>query len=52
MEVTEDTSTTEVREVSPDTPPAPVPPSERPLTGVEREALLLTPVEVDYGKAA
>ena len=52
MEVTEDTPTTEVKEVSPEAPPTPVPPSERPQTGVEREALLLTPVEVDHGKAA
>ena len=34
-----------------DAPPAVVPPSERPQTGVEREQLLLTPVEVDNGKA-
>ncbi len=26
--------------------------SDSPMTGVEREALLLTPVEVDHGKAA
>ncbi len=32
-------------------PPAVVPPSERPQTGLEREQLLLTPVEVDNGKA-
>ncbi len=34
-----------------DASPAVVPPSERPLTGLEREQLLLTPVEVDNGKA-
>ncbi|MCH8064256.1 MAG: NADH-quinone oxidoreductase subunit B [Chloroflexi bacterium] len=34
-----------------DAPPAVVPPSERPETGREREQLLLTPVEVDHGKA-
>jgi len=34
------------------TPPAVIPPSERPMTSIEREALLLTPVEVDQGKAA
>ena len=56
MEVTE-----EVAEATPETtettettkaPPKVVPPSERPETGVEREAKLLTPVEVDPGKAA
>ncbi len=35
-----------------DAPPTVVPPSQRPRTGVEREAELLTPVEVDHGKAA
>lgn len=34
-----------------DTAPAPASPSERPKTGVEREAELLVPVEVDHGKA-
>ena len=37
--------------VTDDAPPAVVPPSERPETGLEREQLLLTPVEVDNGKA-
>ena len=37
---------------APEAPPTPVPPSERPpLTGIEREELRLTPVEVDHGKA-
>ena len=47
MEVNKDTPTSE----TPPSTPEVVPPSERPLTGVEREALLLTPVEVDHGKA-
>ncbi len=34
-----------------DAPPAVVPPSERPQTSLEREQILLTPVEVDNGKA-
>ena len=54
MEITEEAGTTTETE-APDAPPAPptvVPPSERPKTGVEREAELLTPVEVDHGKAA
>ena len=37
---------------APAAPPTPVPPSQRPQTGVERELALLTPVEVDPGKAA
>ena len=53
MEVTEETASatpeTETTE-APAAPPDVVPPSERPQTGVEREALLLTPVEVDHGK--
>ncbi len=36
---------------APAAPPVPVPPSERPKTGVERELELLTPAEVDHGKA-
>jgi len=53
MEVAETTATTEtqVTETAPAAPPVPVPPSERPQTGVERERELLTPVEVDHGKA-
>ncbi len=55
MEVTEEvaggTAETEVQEAPP-APPEVVPPSERPTTGVEREAARLTPVEVDHGKAA
>ncbi len=47
MEVADETAATE----SPASTPDVVPPSDRPLTGVEREALLLTPVEVDHGKA-
>jgi NADH-quinone oxidoreductase subunit B len=53
MEVTEETasaaSTPETAE-APASPPEVVPPSERPETGVDRERLLLTPVEVDHGK--
>ena len=54
MEITEEAGTTTETEVqdAPRTPPAVIPPSERPKTGVEREAELLTPVEVDHGKAA
>ncbi len=54
MEVTETaaaTTETVVEETAPAAPPKPVPPSERPKTGVEREAELLTPAEVDPGKA-
>ena len=54
MEITEEAGTTTETEV-PDAPPAPpavIPPSERPKTGVEREAALLTPAEVDSGQAA
>ena len=52
MEVTEGaTAETDISD-TPDAPPKVIPPSERPKTGVEREAELLTPVEVDYGKAA
>ena len=51
MEVTEEAGATTETE-APDAPPTVVPPSERPKTGVEREAELLTPVEVDHGKAA
>ncbi len=52
MEVTEDVaeSTAETPETT-DAPPAVIPPSERPMTSLEREALLLTPVEADPGKA-
>ena len=49
-EVTEETAPAETP--AEDAPPAVVPPSERPETGLEREQLLLTPVEVDNGKAA
>jgi len=53
MEVTETaTATTETVEApAPAAPPKPIPPSERPRTGVERELELLTPAEVDPGKA-
>ena len=54
MEVTDETAsatpeadTTEAQA----SPPEVTPPSERPDTGVEREKALLTPVEVDRGKA-
>ena len=53
MEVTEETtsSTPEADQLEvTSSPPQVVPPSERPQTSVEREALLLTPVEVDHGK--
>ena len=53
MEVTEETASatpeSETTEAASSPPPV-VPPSERPQTSVEREALLLTPVEVDHGK--
>jgi len=53
MEVTEEVATSETQtEATPAAPPAVVPPSERPQTSVEREALRLTPVDVDPGKAA
>jgi len=48
--VTEDTQVKDAP-ATPAAPPEPVPPSERPLTGPEREALTLTPVDVDHGKA-
>ena len=48
-EVTEETAPAQAP--AEDAPPAVVPPSERPQTGQEREQLLLTPVEVDNGKA-
>ena len=52
MEVTEATATTETVETpAPAAPPKPIPPSERPQTSVERELELLTPAEVDPGKA-
>jgi NADH-quinone oxidoreductase subunit B len=55
MEVVEETrsATTETSTPSPAAPPTPVPPSERPgpKTGPERELDLLTPAEVDRGKA-
>jgi NADH-quinone oxidoreductase subunit B len=53
MEVTEEAAATETQtETAPAAPPAPVPPSERPQTSVEREMLRLTPVQVDPGKPA
>ena len=54
MEVTTKTVAQTVTETSapvPAAPPVPVPPSERPKTGVERELELLTPTEVDFGKS-
>jgi NADH-quinone oxidoreductase subunit B len=47
------TATVETQKAAPAAPPKPVPPAERPgpQTGVERELELLTPVEVDNGKA-
>jgi NADH-quinone oxidoreductase subunit B len=56
MEVAEGTATTEAPAEAPapapDAPPAPVPPSERPVpASIEREQLLLSPVEVDPGKS-
>jgi NADH-quinone oxidoreductase B subunit len=56
MEITSDApgaaAETQV-ETAPPAPPAVVPPSERPgpKTGVQRELELLTPAEVDHGKA-
>ena len=54
MEIANEVTETPETQVTgaPQAPPEAVPPSERPLTGVEREALELTPVEVDHGKAA
>ena len=53
MEVTEEAATTTETETTeaPPAPPEGVPPSARPDTGIEREKDLLTPVEVDHGKA-
>jgi NADH-quinone oxidoreductase B subunit len=59
MEVTEaTTATTEAAPgaapatpAAPAAPPAPIPPSERPKTSSDREMELLTPVDVDPGKA-
>ena len=56
MEVTGDAPTTTEPEVqqtpeAPAAPPEVIPPDKRPKTGVEREAELLTPVEVDPGKS-
>jgi NADH-quinone oxidoreductase subunit B len=45
------TTVTETPAPAPAAPPTPIPPSERPKTGVEREAELLTPAEVDFGKS-
>ena len=53
MEVTEETASATPESETTETassPPPVVPPSERPQTSVEREAELLTPVEVDHGK--
>ena len=46
-------ATVETQQTAPAAPPAPVPPAERPgpKTGVERELELLTPADVDHGKA-
>ncbi len=56
MEVSESTTATaetvtETTPAAPAAPPTPVPPSQRPKTSVERELELLTPAEVDRGKA-
>jgi len=55
MEVAEDATavatTTETGAAPAEAPPVPVPPSERPPASIERELLLLTPVEVDPGKS-
>ena len=53
MEVTEETASATPETETTETPSSPrevIPPSERPQTSVEREAQLLTPVEVDHGK--
>ncbi len=52
MEVADEAATTTTETGAPPAPPEVVPPSERPKTGIEREAERLTPVEVDHGKAA
>jgi NADH-quinone oxidoreductase subunit B len=55
MEVAEGAATEAPAEApapAPEAPPAPVPPSERPVpASIEREQLLLSPVEVDPGKS-
>jgi NADH-quinone oxidoreductase subunit B len=52
MEIASDApATTEAPATAPQAPPAPVPPSERPPTGIEREQLRLVPAAVDPGKA-
>ena len=50
MKAGETVAKTDIEEAPP-VPPIPVPPSERPDTGVNRELDRLTPVEVDHGKA-
>jgi NADH-quinone oxidoreductase subunit B len=53
MEVTEEVAGATVEPaVEAAAPPKVTPPAERPKTSVEREAELLTPVEVDHGKTA
>jgi NADH-quinone oxidoreductase subunit B len=55
MEVTSETanatSETAVEQAAPQAPPETVPPSQRPPASIERERQLLTPVDVDHGKA-
>ncbi len=45
------TAVTETSTPAPAAPPTPIPPSDRPKTSVEREAELLTPAKVDFGKS-
>jgi NADH-quinone oxidoreductase subunit B len=51
MEVATDTGAVTTETAAPAAPPAPIPPDQRPKTSVERELELLTPAEVDHGKA-
>jgi NADH-quinone oxidoreductase subunit B len=51
MEVATDAGAVTTETPAPTAPPAPIPPDQRPKTSVERELELLTPAEVDHGKA-
>jgi len=51
MEVATEPAGATTETAAPSAPPAPIPPDQRPKTSVERELELLTPAEVDHGKA-
>ena len=51
MEVATQSGAATTETAAPAAPPAPIPPDQRPLTSIERELELLTPAEVDHGKA-